>query len=79
MAVGVVDVLPGTFCSNYLFYNPEYRSLELGKVFALFEIHWQRLVRHGCVCGVALAACCDVGGWWLCMTGHEAIPTAQVV
>lgn len=46
--VGVVDVLPLSFCSNYFLYNPSYRWLNPGKVSALYEMQWLRLVRpHG--------------------------------
>ena len=50
VAVGVVDVLPQSFCSNYFLYNPSYRWLNLGKVSALYEMQWLRLVRAGRCC-----------------------------
>jgi len=43
--VGVVDVLPHSFCSNYFLYDPDFRWLELGKLSALYELQWTRLVR----------------------------------
>jgi len=42
IAVGVVDVLPRCLSSVYLFYDPEYRYLTLGKVTALKEIEWSQ-------------------------------------
>lgn len=58
IAVSVIDVLPSGVSSVYAFYDPALRSLELGKVTALFEIEWARRARlryhylglyiHGC-------------------------------
>ena len=38
VAVGIVDVLPGCLSSKYLFWDPDYAFLELGKVSALVEM-----------------------------------------
>lgn len=38
--VGVVDVLPHCLSSVYCFYDPAFRQLSLGKLTALWEIHW---------------------------------------
>lgn len=40
IAVGVVDVLPKCLSSVYLFYDPDFHWLELGKYSALREIQW---------------------------------------
>lgn len=41
VAVGVVDILPNCLSSVYVFYDPELsRTLELGKLTALWEIAW---------------------------------------
>lgn len=40
VAVGVVDVLPNSVSSVYLFYDPDYASLSLGKATACEEIAW---------------------------------------
>ena len=48
VAVGVVDILPRCLSSVYLFWDPDYPHLSLGKLSALQEIEWvrQRAVRH---------------------------------
>lgn len=38
IAVGVLDILPKCLSSVYLFYDPDYAHLALGKVSALREI-----------------------------------------
>ncbi|CAI7929027.1 unnamed protein product [Closterium sp. NIES-54] len=40
VAVGVVDVLPRCLSSKYLFWDPDYAFLSLGKFSALKEIEW---------------------------------------
>ncbi|KAL4387254.1 hypothetical protein GQ457_09G030910 [Hibiscus cannabinus] len=40
VAVGVVDILPGCLSSKYLFWDPDYAFLSLGKYSALQEIGW---------------------------------------
>ena len=49
IAVGVVDVLPRCLSSKYLFWDPDYARLSLGKLSALKEIEWaQRQEREHC-------------------------------
>ncbi|KAH7672919.1 Arginyltransferase protein [Dioscorea alata] len=40
VAVGVVDILPRCLSSKYLFWDPEFSFLSLGKYSALQEINW---------------------------------------
>ncbi|XP_017985050.1 PREDICTED: arginyl-tRNA--protein transferase 2 isoform X1 [Theobroma cacao] len=40
VAVGVIDILPGCLSSKYLFWDPDYAFLSLGKYSALQEIGW---------------------------------------
>ncbi|XP_021904178.1 arginyl-tRNA--protein transferase 1-like isoform X2 [Carica papaya] len=40
VAVGVLDILPRCLSSKYLFWDPEYAFLSLGKYSALTEIDW---------------------------------------
>ncbi|OIV95576.1 hypothetical protein TanjilG_23807 [Lupinus angustifolius] len=40
VAVGVVDILPNCLSSKYLFWDPDFASLSLGKYSALQEIGW---------------------------------------
>ena len=40
VAVGVVDILPRCLSSKYLFWDPDYAFLSLGKYSALQEINW---------------------------------------
>lgn len=40
VAVGVMDILPKCLSSKYLFWDPDYASLSLGKYAALKEIDW---------------------------------------
>ncbi|GMJ14461.1 arginine-tRNA protein transferase 1, DELAYED LEAF SENESCENCE 1 [Hibiscus trionum] len=40
VAVGVIDILPGCLSSKYLFWDPDYAFLSLGKYSALQEIDW---------------------------------------
>ncbi|ESQ40481.1 hypothetical protein EUTSA_v10013820mg [Eutrema salsugineum] len=42
IAVGVVDILPKCLSSVYLFWDPDYAFLSLGKYSALQEINWVR-------------------------------------
>ena len=42
VAVGVVDILPRCLSSKYLFWDPDWASLSLGKYSALREIDWVR-------------------------------------
>eukprot|EP00850_Spirogloea_muscicola_P022063 SM000275S10319 [mRNA] locus=s275:7781:12047:- [translate_table: standard] len=42
VAVGVVDVLPKCLSSKYLFWDPDYAFLSLGKYSALQDIEWVR-------------------------------------
>ena len=42
IAVGVVDILPRSLSSVYLFWDPDYSHLSLGKLSALQEIEWVR-------------------------------------
>lgn len=44
--VGVVDVLPRCLSSVYCFYDPAFRHLSLGKLTALWEIHWVTQARR---------------------------------
>ncbi len=48
--MGVVDILPACLSSVYCFYDPDFRQLSLGKLTALWEIHWVRQAsRYRCV------------------------------
>lgn len=50
VAVGVLDVLPSCVSSVYLFYDPDYGHLDLGKLSALREIQLtQELYRSGAI------------------------------
>ncbi|PIN21583.1 Arginyl-tRNA-protein transferase [Handroanthus impetiginosus] len=40
IAVGVIDILPKCFSSKYLFWDPDFAFLSLGKYSALEEIKW---------------------------------------
>jgi hypothetical protein len=44
ICVGVVDVLPSCLSSVYLYYDPDFKSLSLGKFSALTEIDWVKRV-----------------------------------
>lgn len=44
VAVGVVDILPRCLSSVYLFWDPDYRHLALGKLTALYELLWVQQV-----------------------------------
>ena len=48
MAVGVVDVLPRCLSSAYLFWDPDWASLGLGKLTALKEIAWVQAASARC-------------------------------
>lgn len=48
IAVGVVDILPSCFSSKYLFWDPDYKSLSLGKVTAMREIAWVAAAQEEC-------------------------------
>ena len=39
VAVAVLDILPSSLSSVYLFYDPDYKHLDLGKFSALYEIY----------------------------------------
>ena len=49
-----MDILPSCLSSVYCFYDPDFRQLSLGKLTALWEIHWVREAsRFRCVrCGL---------------------------
>jgi hypothetical protein len=44
IAVGVIDLLPSYVSSVYMFYDPDYRFLNLGTYAMLREIAWGRLL-----------------------------------
>ncbi|KAJ4807010.1 Arginyl-tRNA--protein transferase [Rhynchospora pubera] len=48
IAVGVVDILPKCLSSKYLFWDPDYAFLSLGKFTALKEIQWVREMQAHC-------------------------------
>ena len=48
VAVGVVDVLPRCLSSAYLFWDPDWASLGLGKLTALKEIAWVQAASARC-------------------------------
>eukprot|EP00899_Mesostigma_viride_P020637 jgi/Mesvir1/28575/Mv00990-RA.1 len=48
VAVGVVDILPHCLSSKYLFWDPDYAFLSLGKFTALKEIEWVRSQAAAC-------------------------------
>ncbi|KAK8671913.1 hypothetical protein V6N13_038496 [Hibiscus sabdariffa] len=48
VAVGVVDILPGCLSSKYLFWDPDYAFLSLGKYSALQEIGWVKENQADC-------------------------------
>ena len=48
MAVGVVDVLPRCLSSAYLFWDPDWAFLGLGKLTALKEIAWVQAASVRC-------------------------------
>eukprot|EP00850_Spirogloea_muscicola_P000763 SM000003S11008 [mRNA] locus=s3:289211:293970:+ [translate_table: standard] len=48
VAVGVVDVLPKCLSSKYLFWDPDFAFLSLGKYSALQEIEWVRGASVAC-------------------------------
>eukprot|EP00850_Spirogloea_muscicola_P000512 SM000002S05592 [mRNA] locus=s2:994109:998404:- [translate_table: standard] len=48
VAVGVVDVLPKCLSSKYLFWDPDYAFLSLGKYSALQEVEWVRGASVAC-------------------------------
>ncbi|KAF2319055.1 hypothetical protein GH714_012997 [Hevea brasiliensis] len=45
IAVGVIDILPKCLSSKYLFWDPDFAFLSLGKYSALQEIGWVRRIR----------------------------------
>lgn len=48
IAVGVVDILPKCFSSKYLFWDPDFAFLSLGKYSALQEIKWVQEMQKIC-------------------------------
>ncbi|XP_023551119.1 arginyl-tRNA--protein transferase 2-like [Cucurbita pepo subsp. pepo] len=48
VAVGVVDILPRCLSSKYLFWDPDYAFLSLGKYSALQEIEWVKQNQAHC-------------------------------
>lgn len=48
VAVGVVDILPRCLSSKYLFWDPDYAFLSLGKYSALQEIEWVKQNQMHC-------------------------------
>jgi arginyl-tRNA---protein transferase len=48
IAVGVIDVLPKALSSKYLFWDPDYASLSLGKLASIQEIAWIKEAHASC-------------------------------
>ncbi|XP_072997649.1 arginyl-tRNA--protein transferase 2 [Typha latifolia] len=48
VAVGVVDILPRCLSSKYLFWDPDFAFLSLGKYSALQEINWVKEMQGHC-------------------------------
>uniref|UniRef100_A0A0E0PN80 Arginyl-tRNA--protein transferase n=2 Tax=Oryza TaxID=4527 RepID=A0A0E0PN80_ORYRU len=48
VAVGVVDILPKCLSSKYLFWDPDFAFLSLGKYTALKEIDWVKTTQEHC-------------------------------
>ncbi|WOL14952.1 arginyl-tRNA--protein transferase 2-like isoform X1 [Canna indica] len=48
VAVGVVDILPKCLSSKYLFWDPDFAFLSLGKYSALQEINWVKETQYHC-------------------------------
>lgn len=48
IAVGVIDILPKSVSSKYLFWDPDLAFLSLGKFSALQEIQWVKQNQHQC-------------------------------
>jgi arginyl-tRNA---protein transferase len=48
IAVGVVDILPKCLSSKYLFWDPDFAFLSLGKFTALKEIQWVKEMQAHC-------------------------------
>ncbi|XP_072954259.1 arginyl-tRNA--protein transferase 2-like [Typha angustifolia] len=48
VAVGVVDILPRCLSSKYLFWDPDFASLSLGKYSILQEIKWVKDIQASC-------------------------------
>ncbi|XP_057855265.1 arginyl-tRNA--protein transferase 2 isoform X2 [Cryptomeria japonica] len=48
VAVGVVDILPKCLSSKYLFWDPDFAFLSLGKISALEEIKWVQEAQKQC-------------------------------
>jgi arginine-tRNA-protein transferase len=44
--VGVLDLLPGVASSVYFFYDPKFKSLNIGIIGSLYEIFWMRNLAH---------------------------------
>ena len=45
VAVGVLDIMPKCVSSHYLFYDPDYAFLSLGKYAAIQEILWVKMIQ----------------------------------
>ncbi|KAL5230696.1 hypothetical protein ABZP36_029472 [Zizania latifolia] len=48
VAVGVVDILPKCLSSKYLFWDPDFAFISLGKYTALKEIDWVKTTQERC-------------------------------
>ncbi|KAI3793213.1 hypothetical protein L1987_35828 [Smallanthus sonchifolius] len=48
IAVGVIDILPNCLSSKYLFWDPDFAFLSLGKYSALQEINWVKESQSHC-------------------------------
>ncbi|KAL8192890.1 hypothetical protein R6Q57_027338 [Mikania cordata] len=48
VAVGVIDILPNCLSSKYLFWDPDFAFLSLGKYSALQEINWVKESQSHC-------------------------------
>jgi arginine-tRNA-protein transferase len=48
IAVGVIDVLPRALSSKYLFWDPDFALLSLGKLASIQEIAWIKEARTSC-------------------------------
>ncbi|KAJ0914633.1 putative arginyltransferase [Helianthus annuus] len=49
VAVGVIDILPKCLSSKYLFWDPDFAFLSLGKYSALQEINWVKESQRQCL------------------------------
>jgi arginyl-tRNA--protein-N-Asp/Glu arginylyltransferase len=48
IAVGVIDVLPRSLSSKYLFWDPDLAALSLGRLASLLEIEWVQQMQQFC-------------------------------